>query len=204
MLTKIKRFGGEIMSKKPKIIVIGAVSGGGKTTITERLAHELQNSKVLYFDSYKFNNCPADICKWIDDGADYDEWVLTPLITDIQYLLHNSNLDYVIVDYPFAYLNSEMREWIDVTIFIDTPLDIAMARRILRDFKEDTISEIHSDLKHYLTHARKAYLEAINTVKPNSDIVLDGTLPVSEIVVQIVEELSRRNVMIQHIHTVKF
>ena len=64
-----------------------------------------------------------------------------------------------------------MREFIDVTIFIDTPLDIAMARRILRDFKEDTIDEIHNDLKHYMTFARKAYLEAIHTVKPNSDII---------------------------------
>lgn len=186
----------EIMNKKTKIISIAAVSGGGKTTITESLTHELTNSKALYFDSYKFDNCPADICKWIDDGANYDEWVLTPLITDIQHLLQNSNLDYIIVDYPFAYLNSEMRELIDVTIFIDTPLDIAMARRILRDFKEGTISEIHNDLKHYITHARKAYLEAIYTVKPNSDIVLDGSLSVSEIVVQIVEELSRRNVIL--------
>lgn len=186
----------EIMNKKTKIISIAAVSGGGKTTITESLTHELTNSKALYFDSYKFDNCPADICKWIDDGANYDEWVLTPLITDIQHLLQNSNLDYIIVDYPFAYLNSEMRELIDVTIFIDTPLDIAMARRILRDFKEGTISEIHNDLKHYITHARKAYLEAIYTVKPNSDIILDGSLSVSEIVVQIVEELSRRNVIL--------
>lgn len=186
----------EIMNKKTKIISIAAVSGGGKTTITESLTHELTNSKALYFDSYKFDNCPADICKWIDDGANYDEWVLTPLITDIQHLLQNSNLDYIIVDYPFTYLNSEMRELIDVTIFIDTPLDITMARRILRDFKEGTISEIHNDLKHYITHARKAYLEAIYTVKPNSDIVLDGSLSVSEIVVQIVEELSRRNVIL--------
>ena len=51
-----------------------------------------------------------------------------------------------------------------------------MVRRILRDFKEDTMSEIHNNLKHYMTHARKAYLEAIHTVKPNSDIVLGTVL----------------------------
>ncbi|TCW58227.1 hypothetical protein EC917_102413 [Bacillus thuringiensis] len=89
-----------------------------------------------------------------------------------------------------------MREFIDVTIFIDTPLDIAMARRILRDFKEDTMSEIHNDLKHYIIYARKAYLEALHTVKPNSDIVLDGSLSVDEIIDQIVEEISRRVVIV--------
>ncbi|MFA2809504.1 hypothetical protein [Bacillus mycoides] len=184
------------MNKKTKIISIAAVSGGGKTTITESLAHELKNSKALYFDRHKFDNCPADICKWIDDGANYDEWVLTPLIHDIQHLIRDGNVDYIIVDYPFAYLNSEMRQFIDVTIFIDTPLDIAMARRILRDFKEGTMDEIHNDLKHYITYARKAYLEAIHTVKPNSDIVLDGSLPVDEIIDQIVEELNLREVIV--------
>ncbi len=89
-----------------------------------------------------------------------------------------------------------MRQFIDVTIFIDTPLDIAMARRILRDFKEDTRSEIHNDLKHYITYARKAYLEALHTVKPNSDIVLDGSLSVDEIINQIEEELNRREVIV--------
>ncbi|MBH0346442.1 MULTISPECIES: hypothetical protein [Bacillus] len=184
------------MNKNTKVISIAAVSGGGKTTVTERLTNELKNSKALYFDSYKFDNCPADICKWIDDGANYDEWVLTPLIKDIRHLIRDSNVDYIIVDYPFAYLNSEMRQFIDVTIFIDTPLDIAMARRILRDFKEDTMSEIHNDLKHYITYARKAYLEALHTVKPNSDIVLDGSLSVEEIINQIDEELNQREVIV--------
>ncbi|MRS24408.1 hypothetical protein [Bacillus sp. RIT694] len=184
------------MNKNTKVISVAAVSGGGKTTVTESLTHKLMNSKALYFDSYDFDNCPADICKWIDDGANYDEWVLTPLIKDIQHLLQNSYLDYIIVDYPFAYLNSEMRQFIDVTIFIDTPLDIAMARRILRDFKEDTMSEIQNNLKHYITYARKAYLEALHTVKPNSDIVLDGSLSVDEIVNQILESLNRREVIV--------
>ncbi|MES5938761.1 MULTISPECIES: hypothetical protein [unclassified Bacillus cereus group] len=184
------------MMKKTKVITIAAVSGGGKTTVTERLSQKLINLKALYFDSYNFDNCPADICKWIDDGANYDDWVLTPLIHDIQHLIREGNVDYIIVDYPFAYLNSEMREFIDATIFIDTPLDIAMARRIMRDFKEDTLSEIHNDLKNYITYARKAYLEALHTVKPNSDIVLDGSLSVDEIINQIVEELNRREVIV--------
>lgn len=196
MLCQLKGVWWEVMNKNTKVISVAAVSGGGKTTVTESLTHKLMNSKALYFDSYNFDNCPADICKWIDDGANYNEWVLTPLIKDIQHLLQNSYLDYIIVDYPFAYLNSEMRQFIDVTIFIDTPLDIAMARRILRDFKEDTMSEIQNDLKHYITYARKAYLEALHTVKPNSDIVLDGSLSVDEIINQILESLNRREVIV--------
>ncbi|MEI4615509.1 hypothetical protein WAG13_17305, partial [Bacillus cereus] len=79
-----------IVDNKTKIISIAAVSGGGKTTITERLKHKFKNSKALYFDNYTFDNSPADICKWIDDGANYDEWVLTPLIHDIEQLIQNN------------------------------------------------------------------------------------------------------------------
>ncbi len=41
-----------MMNKKTKIITIAAVSGGGKTTVTEKLTEKLTNSKALYFDSY--------------------------------------------------------------------------------------------------------------------------------------------------------
>ncbi len=47
-----------------------------------------------------------------------------------------------------------------------------------------------------MAHARKAYLEAIHTVKPNSDIVLDGSFSVSEIINHVVEELDRREVIV--------
>ncbi|KFN03527.1 phosphoribulokinase / Uridine kinase family protein [Bacillus clarus] len=90
-----------------------------------------------------------------------------------------------------------MRELIDLTIYIDTPLDIAMARRIMRDFAGNRASEIHDDLKHYVTFARKAYLETTKNVKQNSDIVVNGSLSVGVIVDQLVEELKRREVILK-------
>ncbi|MDA2383542.1 hypothetical protein PDN41_17555 [Bacillus cereus] len=181
------------MNRKPKIISIAAVSGGGKTTITNQLINKLSNSKALYFDNYEFNESPNDICKWVNEGADYNEWILTPLITDVQFLLNsNQPLDYIFLDYPFAYLNNEMREYIDFTIYIDTPLDIAMARRILRDFNENLFDDVRDDLTNYLSLGRTAYLEMIKTVKPDSDIVIDGSLPTILIVNQILEGINKR------------
>lgn len=182
------------MNQKPKVISIAAVSGGGKTTITEQLINKLSNSKALYFDDYEFDECPGDICKWVDEGANYNEWVLTPLITDVHFLLNNHTqpLNYILLDYPFAYLNNGMREYIDFTIYIDTPLDIAMARRILRDFTESPIDDVQNDLINYLSDGRAAYLEMINTVKPNSDIVIDGSLNLTLIVNQILEGIRNR------------
>lgn len=99
-----------IMMQKPRVISIAAVSGGGKTTITNQLVSKLNNAKALYFDDYDFQNCPDDICEWVEKGADYNEWSLLPLIKDIQLLLKDKSLEYIILDYPFAYLHNEMRE----------------------------------------------------------------------------------------------
>jgi len=179
--------------KKTLVIAIAAVSGGGKTTITAHLNKKLHNCKALYFDDYEFDG-PDDISDWVERGADYNEWKLTPLINDLSSLLSNSieSLDYIILDYPFAYKHNKMREYIDLTIFIDTQLDIAMARRILRDFKEASSDNIRKYLEIYLSHGRLGYLEALNSIKPNSNFIIDGSLPVDVIVNQIYEIINRR------------
>lgn len=181
---------------KPLVIAIAAVSGGGKTTITTQLNKVLPNSKVLFFDDYEFDG-PDDICDWVEQGADYNEWKLTPLINDLYSLLSDDiqSFEYILLDYPFAYIHSGMCKYIDFTIFIDTPLDIAMARRMLRDFKETSIEHARKDLNIYLSRGRTAYLEMLNTIKPNCDLIIDGSLPINVIVNQIYErinEISKR------------
>lgn len=179
--------------QKPIIIAIAAVSGGGKTTITTELSKHLDNAKALFFDDYDFDNCPDDICEWVDSGADYNAWHLEPLIADIKLLLseENQSLKYILLDYPFAYKNKEMGQFIDFTIFIDTPLDIAMARRISRDFTHKTIEILRMDINNYLSRGRIAYLEMLNTIKPNSDFVIDGSLSTIAIVNKILKELKK-------------
>lgn len=164
---------------KPLVIAIGSVSGGGKTTITTHLKQQLENSQALFFDDFEFEG-PDDVLKWVDDGANVEEWNLTPLVTDLEELLAQA-LDYVLVDFPFAYQHSQMRHFIDLAVFIDTPLDIALTRRMARDFKGSSADEILGQLKQYETQGRRAYLKMLETIKPASDLVIDGTLTIVEI-----------------------
>lgn len=180
-----------IIKQIPKVISIAAVSGGGKTTTTKQLISKLDNTKALYFDDYDFEG-PDDICDWVEKGANYNEWNLLPLINDIQELLNDRSLNYIVLDYPFAYLNDEMRDYIDMAIYIDTPLDIAMARRLLRNYKENTIEDVRNDLTNYLVRGRAAYLEMERTVKPSSDVVIEGCLDTYIIVDRILEEITDR------------
>ncbi|CAG7616323.1 Uridine kinase [Paenibacillus allorhizosphaerae] len=182
------------LHQKPFVITIAAVSGGGKTTVTKRLAETLSHSKALYFDAYEFEGEPDDICEWVEQGSDTSVWNLSPLINDLQFLLsrHEPSLDYIIVDYPFGYLHEGMKKFIDFTIFIDTPLDMAMARRILRDYTDSSSENIRNDMKHYLARGRFAYLDMLRTTKPNSDFVIDGSLPLDAIVNTISEEIKSK------------
>lgn len=90
-----------------------------------------------------------------------------------------------------------MNEYIDLTIFIDTPLDVAMARRILRDFKNSNAEEIKIDMQSYLSGAREAYLVMLNTVKPNSDVVIDGSQGNEEIVGSVIQ-IIRTHLKVTH------
>ncbi|MGG1515727.1 hypothetical protein ABE504_09965 [Paenibacillus oryzisoli] len=175
---------------KPFVAAVAAVSGGGKTTVVRALQKKLACSQALYFDNYEFDS-PEDICAWVERGANMKEWGLTPLVEDLQNVLSGKGraVDYVFLDYPFAYLHDDMSGCIDLAVFIDTPLDVAMARRILREYKNSSIDRAITDASHYLTRGRRAYEEMLVTVKPSSDFIIDGCLPVQDIVNEVVAQI---------------
>lgn len=164
----------------PFVISISGVSGGGKTTITKRLNKKLTNSKVLFFDDYDVEG-PIDIIEWVNKGAAYDEWNLDEFFVDLKELI-DSPLEYIILDYPFAYKHAKIKSLIDLAVYIDTPLDIAMARRIIRDYNNRSKESILNEMEHYISRGRRGYFEMIQSIKPSSDFIVDGTLPPSIIV----------------------
>lgn len=176
--------------KAPLVISIAAISGGGKTTITKQLAQNLHKSKALFFDDYDFDG-PDDIVDWIESGGNPNEWNLTPFVKDLIDLL-SEPLDFIILDFPFSYEHLQVRQFIDYSVFIDTPLDIALARRILRDFGEGPIGNILVDMENYISRGRQAYLHMLRTIKPTADVVVDGTLSVSEMMKVIMNNLEMK------------
>lgn len=173
----------------PKILAIASVSGGGKSTAVANLTERLPNAKALCFDDYNFRG-PADIVLWLERGMDYDEWNLEPLLTDIKTLL-TEPLDFIVLDFPFARLHTASRSYIDFTIFIDTPLDLALVRRIKRDFADSTSNEIITDVDHYENKGRAAYLQMLEDIKPDSDAVIDGSGTREEVTQAILRQLSK-------------
>lgn len=177
---------------KPFIIAINAISGGGKTTIVNELSRTTPRSKSLFFDdrSYDSDSGINDICEWIEEGADVNKFNLDLLAEDIEILI-NENLDYIIMDYPFGYRHKAISEYIDYSIFIDTPLDIALARRIIRDYNNESILTVFDDMKQYLSKGRNAYLFGLNEIKENADLVIDGNSTIEDVISIITEKITQ-------------
>lgn len=174
-----------------KIIAFGAVTAGGKTTVVNAIKDRLPRTASLHFDDYSFEGEVEDFSKWISEGADVNVWDLSPLKTDIERLIRSGEYDYLLLDYPFAYQHRMIKDYLDCCIFIDTPLDIAMARRVLRDMKEAAADEIRNEMDIYLKYARTAYVQMLKDHLSASDYVIDGAKELEDIISEAMEIVLR-------------
>ncbi len=179
--------------KRTFVIGISAVSGGGKTAVAKKLSDLLPDSITLCFDDYDDTSVhPESLQKWFADGADYNAWRTTALTSDLELLKTGNHpaspVKYVVFDAPLGRAHIDTGRFIDLMVFIDTPLEIAMARRLLRDLAshdergpEDTITTLKAGVNSYLNGGRPLYLEFEEHIKGQCDLVLDGCLTVDEL-----------------------
>ena len=179
-------------SESMKIIAVSAVTAGGKTTAVNAVKEKLPRCTSLHFDDYSFEGEVDDFHQWVLDGTDYNVWNLSPLKADIENIISSGEYDYLLLDYPFAYRNDLIRDYIDCAVFIDTPLDIAMARRILRDMNNASADEIRDEMKTYLKDARIAYVQMLKDIKPSSDYVIDGVQDLEHITMELLDIIMNR------------
>ena len=175
------------------VIGISSYSGGGKTCVAKHLAALLGNVPGIYTDDYDaVSSLPADFGEWMARGAPQHE-ISRPVLAQHIALLRSG----IAITHPISQLpitpgpfivfdcpdgrSPDFSSNIDLMVFLDTPLDIAMARRILRDYFADSGAlrpeqshQLRLDLEGYLQGARQAYLHMDVAVRPGCDLILDG------------------------------
>tara|TARA_R110002167_G_scaffold47313_2_gene140204 strand:- start:208 stop:687 length:480 start_codon:yes stop_codon:yes gene_type:complete len=77
----------------------------------------------------------------------------------------------ILIEGILLFSDKELRDKFDIKIYIDTPLDICLVRRINRDTIERSRS-IASITEQYLTTVRPMYRQHIEPNKPFADIVV--------------------------------
>jgi len=66
-------------------------------------------------------------------------------------------------------------------------LDIALARRILRDMGNASGNDIRNELMGYIKYARIAFVQMQKDILPSSDYVIDGTMSTEDIAKEIID-----------------
>ncbi len=174
--------------QSPYVIAINAVSGGGKTALAELLHESLPSSVLFRFDDFDETNIyPDDYYEWTIRGADLSEFDIPGMSSAIAEEIEKRKVKYIILDYPWGRAHHRLKDLIDLSIYVDTPLDVAMARRILRNYlgenespADEIMVSLKKDLVHYLNKARIPYLNHFRHKEP-SDLILDGTKSLEEL-----------------------
>ena len=103
---------------------------------------------------------------------------------------------YIVVDAPLGRVHTESGKYFDFMVFVDTPLDVAMARRLSRDLALDsadneteTIANLMAEAEAYPHKIRPIFTSHAERIKPTCDLVLDGTLSLDELASAIISRL---------------
>ncbi len=173
------------------IIAISAISGGGKTTLVNACADFFKAEKLFFDDFFTKEYYPQDMRKWLDTGADLNLWTCPPLVEAIRKTKKKGNKSVTFLEEPTGKCRQEVAALIDYLIVIDTPPEIALARRInrdiqniphdkLADFPKDDLVKGFSELigfykgyfRDYETSGREMYTNIQRQVLEEADLIL--------------------------------
>lgn len=185
---------------KPTIIAIAGASASGKSLFASTVYQELvaefggERISVLAEDAYYRDQDHLSMEQRVltnyDHPAAFEHELLARHLVALQsgeavdmpqycYKTHTRKDDtirvqpakVILVEGILLLTDSRLRELFDITVFMDTPLDICLLRRMKRDVEERgrTISSISEQYEHYV---RPAFFEFIAPSKQYADIVV--------------------------------
>ncbi len=197
--------------QKPVVVCIAGALAGGKTTLIRRLAEKLGGAAILLFDDYDaYAEWPADIAEWLAEGADPGRVRVPRLRQDLESLLSGRPARHpideheiapspiVLLEDPFGRTRTDMRELIDLVLFVDLPIDLSVLRMTRRALgldpamsAEDLSRLTAEDLRGRIEAAlqwldgyearRTMYTTLAEPVRASADVILDGVQPVESV-----------------------
>jgi uridine kinase len=179
------------------VIAISGPSGAGKTTAIRNLVARLGDAIGLYLDDYEASSIYPEMAQWLEDGADPNQFQTPQLSADLRTLgagtaitlPHNGLVvqpaRVIVLEEPFGRERAEIADLIDFVVCIDLPLEIALARKLLRmrasflaEQTPDAFTQhLHFFLPWYIEFGRDLYRTVQQRVLRNCDLIADGMLP---------------------------
>lgn len=197
------------------VIGIAGPVGGGKSTLVRELSTRLADSACIHFDDYEqLTAQPIEkIKQWMLSGAATDGLPVAGLAQDLLSLkaglplVHPAAREscgsgkYILFETQFGRRHAASGVHIDFLVWIDTPLDIALARK-LRQLADESVAqtEQHAAFAGWLRVYLDNYLDVVGdllrvqreTVGADADLVVDGTADRASVARWVEHEVLRR------------
>lgn len=160
------------------------------------LSDALPKAVAIFFDDHDDSNVyPADFYEWAQRGANLEEFDCPGMVEAVTNELKKGTAEFIVLDFPFGRDHAQFQSIINLSVYIDTPLDVAMARRIARDLNarsatsaEKRLNSLASEMADYDSRVRPVYLVS-DRHKNSSDLILNGLDPLESLRDQILAKL---------------
>ncbi len=187
------------------VVAISGTSGAGKSTLIEGIAMRFSAVARMQFDHYIVLGTDGnDIQGWIDAGADPNLIKTPKLMTDLAALCSGQPVTppgseqvqpapLILLEEPFGRQRKVIAPYIDLSVHLELPSDIALARRSLRtvrainenaslEHQASVLANLGDQFAAYLGPAREAYQRAEAQARNGADLIFDARRPIHELV----------------------
>ena len=182
---------------KPFVMGIGGGSGSGKSTIVKEILKQLGTEKVsvIQHDSYYKNRPELSFEERTKINFDHPDSLETNLLVEhLNLLISGKNVEIPVFHHFTKYLrdsstkivesrpilivegilvlnDKELRDLMNLKVFIDVPSDLRFIRRLKRDLSEHGRS-VESVTKQYLATIRTMHEEYVEPSKNYADVLI--------------------------------
>ena len=185
---------------KNKVIIIGIAggSGSGKTRLVKNILSELSDTKTISIevDSYYKDLSHLSFQEREKNNFDHPNSIEFELLYQhLKEILNNKKIETPLYNYKehirdkenvktieenvqiillegiFALYNKNIRNLMEIKIFVDTPSDIRILRRIKRDVNKRKRT-IESVIEQYNKTVRPMFIKYVNPTKEYADLII--------------------------------
>jgi uridine kinase len=182
-------------SQRPLVVAVAGGSGSGKTTVVNQISRLLPVAvSVLHHDSYYRDDPHMAAEERARRNYDHPDMLETELLVEhlheliagrtveepvYDFTTHRRALEtrqiqpspVLIVDGILVLANPDLRDLMDIKVFVETDSDLRFIRRLLRDINERGRS-LDSVIRQYEQTVRPMHLEFVEPSRRHADVII--------------------------------